>query len=180
MANIVWAEDFYVTVLIYSLLFDFQKFHLWFSRFTLKGLWIKFWFRTEQQQKFSPLRKPLLNSIDFMKDNNNTKHFDFINNYEINSNPVGTPECFMCTVGRINHKTRRFSRLYHSHKLHLLALLVLLGLLSEKTDFPALSYTSFSEIPTLSYTWSLKKVFLSGEASYRPLWGVPRGLQSPA
>ena len=30
------------------------------------------------------------------------------------------------------------------------------------TDFPNLSYTSASEIPTLSYTWSPKKVPLSG------------------
>ena len=38
------------------------------------------------------------------------------------------------------------------------------------TDFPTLSYTSTSEIPTLSYTWSLKKVPLLGKASpYRPL-----------
>ena len=39
----------------------------------------------------------------------------------------------------------------------------------------ALSYTSSSEMPTLSYTWSLKKIPLSGGASpYRPSQGVPR------
>ena len=44
----------------------------------------------------------------------------------------------------------------------------------EMTDFLTLSYTSTSEIPTLSYTWGLKKVPISGKASlYRPLKGVP-------
>ena len=33
------------------------------------------------------------------------------------------------------------------------------------TDFPSISYTSTGKIPTLSYTWSLKKVSLSGGAS---------------
>ena len=33
------------------------------------------------------------------------------------------------------------------------------------TDFPTHIYTSTSEIPTLSYTWSLKKIPLSGGAS---------------
>ena len=32
-------------------------------------------------------------------------------------------------------------------------------------DFPTLLYTSICEIPTLLYTWSLKKVPLSGGAS---------------
>ena len=32
------------------------------------------------------------------------------------------------------------------------------------TDFPTLSYTTTSKIPTLSYSWSLKKVPLSGGA----------------
>ena len=42
------------------------------------------------------------------------------------------------------------------------------------TDFPTLLYISTCEIPTLFYTWSLKKVPLSGRASlYRPLYGVP-------
>ena len=37
------------------------------------------------------------------------------------------------------------------------------------TDFPTLSYSSTCEIPTLLYTWSQKKVPLSGGASpYRP------------
>ena len=41
------------------------------------------------------------------------------------------------------------------------------------TDFPTLSYTSAREIPTLLYTWSLKKVPLScGASPYRPLQGV--------
>ena len=43
-----------------------------------------------------------------------------------------------------------------------------------------LSYTSSSEIPPLSCTWSLKKVRLSGEGppTYRPLWGVPPGIRA--
>ena len=42
------------------------------------------------------------------------------------------------------------------------------------THFPTLSYTSASEISTLLYTCSLKKVPLSGGASpYRSLCGVP-------
>ena len=43
---------------------------------------------------------------------------------------------------------------------------------TEMTDLSTLSYTSTSEIPTLSYlwTWSLRKVPISGGASpYRPL-----------
>ena len=40
----------------------------------------------------------------------------------------------------------------------------------EMTDFPCLWCTSTSEIRTLSYTWSLKKVPLTGGTSlYRPL-----------
>ena len=42
------------------------------------------------------------------------------------------------------------------------------------TDFTTLSYTSTSEIPALSYTWSLKRLPLLGGASpYRPLYRVP-------
>ena len=42
------------------------------------------------------------------------------------------------------------------------------------TDFTTLSYTSTSEIPALSYTWSLKRLPLLGEAfPYRPLYRVP-------
>ena len=55
-----------------------------------------------------------------------------------------------------------------------------LSLLSPLTDrndrFPVLSYTLTSDIPTLSYTWSLKKVPPSGGTSlYNPLYGVPPG-----
>ena len=42
------------------------------------------------------------------------------------------------------------------------------------TYFSPLLYTSISEIPALSYTWSLKKIPLSGGASpYEPSYGVP-------
>ena len=44
------------------------------------------------------------------------------------------------------------------------------------TDFPTLSCTSTSEIPTLSWSRGLYKVPLSGAASlYRTLWEVPPG-----
>ena len=49
------------------------------------------------------------------------------------------------------------------------------------TVFPALFYTSAGEIPTLSYTSSLKKVALLGRASlYSPLYGVPPPPPPPA
>ena len=42
------------------------------------------------------------------------------------------------------------------------------------TDFTTLSYTSTSEIPTPSYTWSLKGLpLLGGAFPYRPLYRVP-------
>ena len=44
------------------------------------------------------------------------------------------------------------------------------------TDFPILSYTLISEIPTLSCTWSLKKIPFSGGA---PLKGHYRDYPSP-
>ena len=66
----------------------------------------------------------------------------------------------------INHKIELnvFSTL-SNHKIYLLALSQTL-----MTDFPTLLYTSTSEIPTLSYTGSLKKIPLSdGASSYRSL-----------
>ena len=61
-----------------------------------------------------------------------------------------------------SRKRWKFSRLFHSHKMHML---VLLGLFSDRNG-----------ISTLSYSWDLKKVPLSGEASpYRLLWGIPWG-----
>ena len=43
-------------------------------------------------------------------------------------------------------------------------------------NFPIISYTSRNEIPTLSYTWSLKQIPLSGGASpHRSLKGVAPG-----
>ena len=42
-----------------------------------------------------------------------------------------------------------FSRLFHSHKMNLLALLGLLQ--TEMADFLSISYTTTSEIPTFSY-----------------------------
>ena len=44
------------------------------------------------------------------------------------------------------------------------------------TYFPTLLYTLTSDIPTLSYTRSLKKLTPSGGTSlYKPLYGVPQG-----
>ena len=51
----------------------------------------------------------------------------------------------------IKHKTRMFSQLRHSHKMHLFAIFVLF--MTKVTDFPTLSYTLTSGIPTLLYTW---------------------------
>ena len=45
---------------------------------------------------------------------------------------------------------RKFYSLFRSHKVHLLAFYASLQI--EMTDFPTLSYTSTSEIPTISYT----------------------------
>ena len=56
-----------------------------------------------------------------------------------------------------------FTFFYHSHKMHLL------GSCTDQNDrflFPFINSTS--EIPTLSYTWSLKEVPPSGVASLGP------------
>ena len=47
-----------------------------------------------------------------------------------------------------SHKTRTFYRLFHNHKMHLLALLGLITDLNDRFSYP---YTSTSEIYTLSY-----------------------------
>ena len=58
-----------------------------------------------------------------------------------------------------------FCRLFHSHKMHLSVSLFGLFYFFIFTDFSTLSYNSTREISTLSYTWSLKKIPLSGGAS---------------
>ena len=63
-------------------------------------------------------------------------------------------------------KKRTFSRLDKAIKL------------SQMTDFPTLSYPSISEMPTLSYTWDLKKVLLSGGPP-TPLWLAILGSTPP-
>ena len=55
--------------------------------------------------------------------------------------------CCKCTVNMNKSQTRTFSQLFHTHKMHLLALWAFLQ--TEMTDFLTLSYTSTSEIPTL-------------------------------
>ena len=78
---------------------------------------------------------------------------------------------------RINHETKTFSRLFHRHS-HKIYLLALLGIFTDQTERFLYSCNSTSEIPTLSYTWSPKKVPLSGGASrYRPSKGVPPELK---
>ena len=65
-----------------------------------------------------------------------------------------------------------FPRLYKVIKLICSALWAISR--TQMTDFPTLLNTSGSTIPTLSYSWSLKKVPLSGGAfPYRTLKGVP-------
>ena len=58
--------------------------------------------------------------------------------------------------------------------MHLLALLGLFTDLNDRFPYPFIYGTSTSEITSLSYTWSLKKIPLSGGASlYGPLKEVP-------
>ena len=85
------------------------------------------------------------------------------------------PSLLNCSKGTvfkiwINHKNRTFSRLFHSHEMHLLALL---GLYRPKWQISSPFYI-LQQVKSLSYTWSLKKVPLSGGASrYKPLHGIP-------
>ena len=69
-----------------------------------------------------------------------------------------------CTVFYIwiNHKTRTSSWLFHSHKMHLLAFLDLFTDWNDIFPYPFIYLTS--EIPSLSYTWSLKRLPLLGGA----------------
>ena len=50
----------------------------------------------------------------------------------------------------LNHRTRKFSRLLHSHKIHLLEELFSQ---TQMTDFPNLLYTSTSEIPAYPFIY---------------------------
>ena len=56
----------------------------------------------------------------------------------------------------LNHKTGTFSGLLHSHKMQSVSHFEQAFLKTEMTDFSTLSYTSSSEIPTLSKTRILK------------------------
>ena len=49
-----------------------------------------------------------------------------------------------------------FSWPFNSHKIHLLALFLLFTDQNDRFPCTTLSYTSAGELPTLSYTWSLK------------------------
>ena len=60
-----------------------------------------------------------------------------------------------CHLNRNQSKNRTFPRLYKVIKFICSALWAISQ--TEMTDFPTLLKTSTSKIPTLSYTWSLKK-----------------------
>ena len=62
----------------------------------------------------------------------------------------------------INQKNRTFFD-FIKPKIHVLAPLG--PFTDQMTDFPTLLYTSTNEIPTLSYTLSLKKILLLGKRS---------------
>ena len=65
---------------------------------------------------------------------------------------------FPLNINLKNHKTRKLSRI----KSFCSPFWSLWSFYGPKTDFPTLSHTSTSESPTLSCTWSLKKILLSG------------------
>ena len=68
-----------------------------------------------------------------------------------------------CTVFKLWIQITTFSRLFHSHKMHLLTLWTFLQ--TEMTYFPVLSYTSTRPVPFhIPEPWK-KKVLLSGGAS---------------
>ena len=81
----------------------------------------------------------------------------------------------LCTVFwiQVNHKNRTFSRLFHSHKMHLLAFL---GLFTERKDtfyHPLKHINWWNAFPFIN-PGNVKKLTLSGvTSSYRPLWGAP-------
>ena len=67
--------------------------------------------------------------------------------------------CWKCTIFWNMSKSQNptFLQLFHSQKIHLLALAGLCTV-TEMADSTTLSYTSASYIPTHWYTWSLKNV----------------------
>ena len=65
-----------------------------------------------------------------------------------------------------NLKTKMFSTLLQSHKMHVIWAFSQ----TEMTYFPTLLNTSTNKIPTLLHTWSMKKLLLLGRTSlYRSL-----------
>ena len=96
-------------------------------------------------QKKNPFRMPSINNWCLF-------HIYPVSNF---SSPLNCCKCIVFKTW-INHKTRTYCRLFHNNKIYLLAIWAFLQ--TEKTDFPTLLLTSTGEIPTLSYTWSLKKV----------------------
>ena len=64
---------------------------------------------------------------------------------------------------KINHNTRKFSRFFHSHEMHLLALL---GLFTDRNDrFPTLSYISTLEYRAFPLTWPASMLFIETKQS---------------
>ena len=83
-------------------------------------------------------------------------------------------KCCKCTVFKvwIKHKTRMFSRLFHTHKMHLLALLGLFYDQNIKSPYPFIYLHKWD--PYHFIYLRTEKVPLSGGASpYKPLYGVP-------
>ena len=71
----------------------------------------------------------------------------------------------------INHKPESF----HSHKMHLLALLDPLFIdRNDRSPYPFIYFNKWNSHPFISLTWRLRKVPISrGASPYRPLQGVP-------
>ena len=98
--------------------------------------------------------------------------FDRWHPFQIHSLELFIPfNCCKCTV--INHKVRMFSRLFHSHKMNLLALS---GFFTEQNDrfpFPFIYFNQ--QKPYHSNIWSVKQVsllsLLGGFFPFRPLQG---------
>ena len=96
------------------------------------------------------------------------------------------PSLLKCSKGNvfkiwITHKNRTFSRLFHSHEMHLLVYIALLGLYRPKWQISSpFHILQQVKIHTLLYTWSLKKVLLSGGAFRYKQWEYrPRVFDPP-
>ena len=83
--------------------------------------------------------------------------------------PLGALDCTLnMSKSWANHKARTFTRHFprYSHKINLLALL---GQFTDRND--RFLYPFTSEIPKLSYTWSMKQVTLRAKPSRKVIIG---------